>query len=114
MALFTKKKGETNLPTYQNQNLKTAVDRIIFDKITTDEDKYIIDLATDLLNGKPLVLNFEDIDTDGANKTVAFLSGVIFACDGRIEEIGPKIFLFARSQEFKDGTLKNFINEYKS
>lgn len=114
MALFSKKKDEVVLPSYQNQNIKTAFERIVFDKITTDEDKYIIDLATELLNGKPLVLNFEDIDPDGANKTVAFLSGVIFACDGRIEQISSKVFLFARNQDFKDGTLQQFINDYKN
>lgn len=113
MALFSKKKDEVVLPTYHNQGIKTAFERIVFDQIKSDEDKYIVDLARELLNGNPLVLNFDDIDPDGANKTVAFLSGVIFACDGRIEKISPKVFLFARNQEFKDGTLKRFIDDYK-
>ncbi|MDD4823871.1 MAG: cell division protein SepF [Acholeplasmataceae bacterium] len=114
MALFSKlKKEDVKLPNYQSQPILTAFERIIFEEANNDEDKYIVDLATELVNGNPLVINFEHLPAEQANKIVAFLSGVIFAADGRIEQINKKIFLFARNQEFKDGTLQRFIDEYK-
>lgn len=108
-----KKTEKTTLPEYQKTSLKLASERIIFDEVTTDDDNYIIDLAKELIMGRPLVLNFNNVHVDIANKIVSFLSGVIFAIDGIIEEIDKKIFLFARKQEFKDGSLKIFINDYK-
>ncbi len=102
-----------SLPEYEDSRLKTASERIIFDEVTVDDDNYIVDLAKELIMGKPLILNFRMINVDEANKIVSFLSGVIFAINGIIEEIDDKIFLFARKQDFKDGTLKKFIEDVK-
>lgn len=109
------KKTDTakNLPRFQDYSLKTAFDRIIFEDLDTDEDDYIVSLANEVINGSPLVINFEKLDVDEANKVVAFLSGVIYAVGGKIERINSRIFLFARIQEFKDGTLKQFVADYK-
>lgn len=115
MALFSKsKKTESVLPNYQGESLSTAFDRVIFESLSTDEDAYITSLASELVDGHPLVLNFEELQPDPANKIMAFLSGVIFALEGEIIQINTKVFLFARQQEFKDGTLKQFIDEYKN
>lgn len=108
-----KEKLEKKLPEYEDNRLKTASERIIFDEVTVDDDNYIVDLAKELIMGKPLILNFKMIGVDEANKIVSFLSGVIFAINGIIEEIDDKIFLFARQQDFKDGTLKKFVDEVK-
>ena len=114
MALFSKtKKSESVLPSYQGESLSTAFDRVIFVSLSTDEDAYITSLATELIDGHPLVLNFEELQPDPANKIMAFLSGVVFTLEGEIIQINKKVFLFARQQEFKDGTLKQFIDEYK-
>lgn len=115
MGFFSKSKQSESkdLPNYQKESITSSYDRIIFEHITMDEDEYIMSLALELLNGNPLVLNFEDMTPDSANKIMAFLSGVIFALEGQIEQINPKIFLFAREQEFRDGTLKQFIDEFK-
>ncbi len=104
---------ERKLPEYNDNRLKTASERIIFDEVTSDDDNYIVDFAKELIMGKPLILNFREINVDEANKIVSFLSGVIFAINGIIEEIDDKIFLFARKQDFKDGTLKKFIEDVK-
>ncbi len=108
-----KKEIEHVLPEYEDNRLKTASERIIFDEITIDDDNYTVDLARELVMGKPLILNFRSINVDEANKIVSFLSGVIFAIDGIIEEIDDKIYLFARKQDYKDGTLKKFIEDVK-
>ena len=114
MALFSKtKKSESVLPNYQGESLSTAFDRVIFESLSTDEDAYITSLATELIDGHPLVLNFEELQPDPANTIMAFLSGVVFTLQGEIIQINKKVFLFARQQEFKDGSLKQFIDEYK-
>ena len=114
MAIFSKtKKTEHVLPNYQGETLTTAFDRIIFESLSTDEDTYITSLASELVDGNALVLNFEELQPDPANKIMAFLSGVVFAIEGEIIQINKKVFLFARQQEFKDGSLKQFIDEYK-
>lgn len=107
------KDQRTKLPKFQDYTIKTAFDRIIFEDLDTDEDDYIVSLANEVINGNPLVINFENLDVDEANKVIAFLSGVIFAVGGKIERINSRIFLFARTQEFKDGTLKQFVADYK-
>ncbi|HBT59477.1 MAG TPA: hypothetical protein DEA45_01480 [Acholeplasmataceae bacterium] len=115
MGFFSKSKEQTTreLPNYQKESITNSFERIIFEHITTDEDEYIMTLAQELLSGNPLVLNFEEQSPDSANKIMAFLSGVIFAVEGQIVQISQKVFLFAREQDFKDGTLKQFIDEYK-
>lgn len=108
------KKEETkDFNEQRSSNYKSAYDRILFEEILVDDDKMFVDFAKELIKGKPLVLNFKQTEIDIANKMVSFLSGVIFVIDGIIEKIDDKIYLFARSQEFKDGTLQAFINEFK-
>lgn len=114
MAIFSKsKKTEKDLPNYQGEKTSSSFDRIIFESLQSDDDQYITMLARDLIDGNPLVLNYEELAPDPANKIMAFLSGVIFTLEGQIVQISKKVFLFAREQEFKDGTLKQFIDEYK-
>ncbi|MBM7453580.1 cell division inhibitor SepF [Acholeplasma morum] len=113
MAIFSKSKKEQKLPTYQGESVANSYDRIIFESLETDDDAYITMLARDLIDGSPLVLNFEDLAPDPANKIMAFLSGVIFTLEGQIVQINKKVFLFAREQDFKDGTLKQFIDDVK-
>lgn len=111
---MSKKDEQTKLPRFQEYTVKTAFERIIFEDLDTGDDDYIVSLANELINGSPLVVNFEKLDIDEANKVIAFLSGVMFAVGGKIERISSRIFLFARAQEFKDGTLKQFVDEYKT
>ncbi len=111
--MFKSKKEDTKLPQYDNFRTETAFERIMFEDLQNTEDSYIVSLAEDMLNGRPLVINFENTDLDEANKVVAFLSGVIYAAVGKVEQIRDKVYLFARIQEFKDGSLEKFINDYR-
>ena len=36
-----------------------------------------------------------------------------YAIDGEIDMIQPKIFLFATKDDYKDGSLRKFVNDYK-
>ena len=90
---------------------KKAFDRIDF--ILMEKDIDVFKLADKLLKGTPLMVNFEDFNIIESNKVITFLSGVTYAIDGEIEMIQDKIFLFATKQDYKDGSLRKFVNEYK-
>ncbi|QWB95283.1 cell division protein SepF [Mycoplasmatota bacterium] len=64
-----------------------------------------------MINGSPLILNFEPLDIDQANKVVAFFSGVVYAITGEIVHIQEKVFLFANKDVYKDGTIEEFLKE---
>jgi len=88
-----------------------AIDRVEF--ITMERRVDVMKLANKLLTGVPLIVNYETYDPIEANKVITFLSGVIYAIDGEIEVIQPTIFLFATKIDYKDGSLRKFVNEYK-
>lgn len=90
---------------------KKAFDRIEFVMLEPDMD--VFRLADKLLKGVPLILNFENQNDIESNKVITFISGVTYAIDGEIEVIKEKIFLFATKQDYKDGSLRKFVNEYK-
>lgn len=90
---------------------KKAFDRIEFIMMGKELDIY--KLANKLLKGVPVIVNFEDYNEIESNKVITFLSGVTYATDGEIEVIKDKIFLFATKKDYKDGSLRKFVNEYK-
>jgi cell division inhibitor SepF len=90
---------------------KKAIDRVEF--VVMEKQVDVLKLANKLLKGIPLIVNYEDYNEIEANKVITFLSGVIYALDGEIEVIQPTIFLFATKTDFKDGSLRKFVKDYK-
>ena len=90
---------------------KKAFDRIEF--IMMEKDLDVFKLGDKLLKGTPLMVNFEEHNDIESNKVITFLSGVTYAIDGEIEMVKEKIFLFATKQDYKDGSLRKFVSEYK-
>ena len=90
---------------------KKAIDRVKFIYMENEIDGF--KLADFLMQGIPLITNFEDYDDIESNKVITFLSGVTYAIDGEIEMIQPKIFLFATKEDYQDGSLRKFVKEYK-
>jgi cell division inhibitor SepF len=89
----------------------TAFDRIEF--VLCEADTDVFQLADQLMKSVPLIVNFEDMNDIESNKIITFLSGVTYAIDGEIELIREKIFLFATKRDYRDGTLRKFVKEYK-
>lgn len=50
-------------------------------------------IATQLLNGQAVIVNFTQMDDKNAKRVVDFLNGATFAIDGGIKRIGKEIFL---------------------
>lgn len=53
------------------------------------------DIADHLKNRKPVVINFEKTDQEVAKRMIDFISGTTYALNGRIQNVGNKIFLCA-------------------
>ncbi len=110
MGLFSKSKKNKD----QNVDLddkKLTSDLIIFEKLQNDDDVYLTGLADQMIDGHPLILNFEPLDIDQANKVIAFLSGIIYAIKGEIVNIQEKVFMFAKSDVYDDGSMEDFLKE---
>ena len=101
MGLFSKKKVE--------DEAKLASERIIMEQIE-DDDEHMASLVDSLALGNPLVINFQKLDLMAANKMLAFLTGACYALDGRTLKINEATYLFARNEEFEDGSLQEFLN----
>ena len=86
-------------------------DQIVFEKLQSDDDVYLTGLADQMLNGHPLILSFEPLDIDQANKVVAFLSGVVYAVKGEIVIVKEKVFMFATSDVYDDGSMEDFLKD---
>ena len=50
-------------------------------------------IATQLLKGQAVIVNFTQMDDKNAKRVVDFLNGATFAIDGGIKRIGKEIFL---------------------
>ena len=110
MGLFSvgkKKKKTTSV--ILDKTVKS--DQIIFEKLQSDEDKYLTGLADKMIKGNPLILNFETLDIDQANKVIAFLSGVIYAIQGEIVNVKERVFMFATKDVYDDGSMDEFLKE---
>lgn len=103
MGLFSRKKEEKT-------STGEAYDRVIMEQLT-DDDEAAADLVDKLKEGHPLVLNFEKLDLMGANKFLAFFTGVTYAINGKYVKINETTYLFARAEDFADGSLNDFLAE---
>jgi cell division inhibitor SepF len=108
MGIFGNKKHKKQLAT---EPVESTYDKLIFEKLKSDDDHYLTSLADKMVEGSPLILNFEPLDIDQANKVVAFFSGVVYAITGEIVHIQEKVFLFANKDVYKDGTIEEFLKE---
>lgn len=92
----------------KNNDAFSRVEFIAFNK-----NLDVLKMANKLLKGVPLIINFEEYDKMESNKIITFLSGVIYALDGEIEQLQEEIFLFATKEDYKDGSLRKFVKEHK-
>jgi cell division inhibitor SepF len=109
MGLFSvsKKKKQSAI----EQTVIPKSEQIIFEKMISDDDAYLIKLADQMMQGKPLILNFEPLDIDQANKAIAFFSGVIYAISGEIVNVQERVFMFASKDVYEDGSMDEFLKE---
>lgn len=107
MGIFKKKHKKDIV----EETVASTYEKIIFEKLNSDDDHYLTALADQMIDGSPLILNFDTLDVDQANKVIAFFSGVVYAITGEIVHIQEKVFLFANKDVYKDGTIDEFLKE---
>jgi hypothetical protein len=100
MGLFHKEENDTNYVEARN--------RIIMEQLADDDTRAskLVDL---LKNGNPLVLNFKKLDIMACNKLLAFFAGATYAIGGKTIKINETSYLFARLEDFQDGSLNEFL-----
>ncbi|MBP3852345.1 MAG: cell division protein SepF [Erysipelotrichaceae bacterium] len=58
-----------------------------------------------LKEGRAVVVNLHKLDRDYAQRTIDFLTGVVFALDGKIQKIGQNVILCSPAQIGVTGTI---------
>lgn len=73
------------------------------------------EITNQLLNGEATIINFSQMDSKAAVKTVDFLNGAVFAMDGEIQRIGEQIFLCTpKNFDVTGKTMNDIANESNS
>lgn len=114
MGLFSKSKkvNEYDEASYNlnNEEETLASERTIFEEIKDDDQRaaYLVD---QMKLGCPLVINFASLPLMAINKLLAFFSGACYAVDGNIVKVKDRIYLFARKEEFLDGSLSDLLEQ---
>jgi len=106
---FNKSKSEN----IKNNNRITAVDKIFYMQVDNSSDDTLFDICDKILSGTPVLANFDHLNIQDSNSMLAFISGVIYATDGRSLKIQSRLFLFGRKEEFVDGTLYQYYEDLK-
>lgn len=114
MGLFKRKEKTEKIDTKKNNRYTlTAFDKIEYMVIKNASDEQAIEISDKIMSGSPVLANFENINRDEANMMLAFISGVLYALDGKILKIQSRMFLLARKEEFEDGTLYQYYEDLK-
>lgn len=75
---------------------------VLFEPRSFDDAQVV---AQKLKESKAVVVNLQKLRTDAAQRTIDFLTGVLFAIEGSIHQIGEKVFLFAPKSVPVDGAI---------
>lgn len=118
MGLFKKKNKSNEYTGYKSGKGRqvptlTAFDNMAYVIVKDSSDKHLIEIADIVLSGKAVLANFNKISPSEANSMLSFISGLIYATNGKIEKIESKLFLFGTEEEFADGSLDQYIEDSK-
>ncbi len=83
----------------------------LLERIIVKDSVQLLDIANLLKSGKPVLLSFELMNVEEANKMIGFLSGVVYALEGQTHFTGDKTILFGSKENYEDGTLDKFVKE---
>ena len=95
-----------SMPLSRNQVSVVVIDPINFDEVQK--------MADYLRKNQPVVINFEDTDTDVRKRIVDFMSGTIYAIDGTMKKIGRNIMVCAPQNVDIDVENTNYTKEGES
>ncbi len=67
------------------------------------------DICDELKNKKPVIVNFENVDTALAQRMVDFISGAVYSLDGSIQKVSRGIIIVAPQNVDILGSIKSSI-----
>ena len=67
------------------------------------------DICDELKNKKPVIVNFENVDTNLAQRMVDFISGAVYSLDGSIQKVSRGIIIIAPQNVDILGSIKSSI-----
>ena len=83
--------SEYERPKSKVNHLPTDTKMVLFEPRSFDESE---EIAKRLKENKAAVVNLHKLQRDYAQRTIDFLTGVIFALDGSIQKIGHNVILW--------------------
>jgi len=111
MSLFKSKNKNTEVMETQNRSILQARDRIEFKKIDKRSEEVMFSMCDSIIDGRPVLANFDLLDADDCNLIITFLSGCVYALAGDVVQISERLFLFASGESFEDGSLEAYIED---
>lgn len=94
--------------TPMRQPVKRSSMEVCVIKPTTVEDAR--EIAETLLSGRTVILNFEGLDLEVAQRIIDFTSGATFSIDGNLQKISNYIFLVTPTSVGISGDLQDLLN----
>ncbi|MGI6710108.1 MAG: cell division protein SepF [Bacilli bacterium] len=115
MGLFkkTKKMKFNEYKNTRSKGIMTSYEKMNYFFIQDDSDAELFKIGKNILAGFPVLVGLEKVNNRRANEILAFLTGVVFASDGDYIKMDEKIYLFARKEEFEDGSLRQYAKDSK-
>lgn len=69
------------------------------------------DVATHLLNNRAIIINFARMEDQQAKRIVDFITGTVYALNGKIQRVGDKIFLATPPKFETDGKIAELVDQ---
>ncbi|MDD3382483.1 MAG: cell division protein SepF [Bacilli bacterium] len=115
MKLFkkTKKMKFNEYKNTRSRGIMTSYEKMNYFFIQDSSDTELFKIAKSILAGFPALVGLEKVEKRRANEVLAFLTGVVFAHEGDYIKMDEKIYLFAKKEEFEDGSLRQYVKDSK-
>ena len=98
----------------KNKQLLTAFDKMEYFIVEQRSNDDLFKICDTILSGRPVLANFDRLTSAAdCNFMLSFISGVVYATGGETAQVGTKLYLFARKEEYEDGSLKQYIEDIK-
>lgn len=97
---------KNNIVSFKDNYVSDRVKILIHEPITYDDAPLILD---DIIAKNVVVLNLEMLEIDIKRKAFDFVSGGIYAIDGKMQKVAKDIFVIAPKELEIDGKIKDQI-----
>ncbi|MGL5540789.1 MAG: cell division protein SepF [Erysipelotrichaceae bacterium] len=94
--------SEYESPKSKMGSLNANVKMVLFEPRSFDET---VEIASKIKENRAVVVNLHKLQREYSQRSIDFLSGVIYALDGTIQKIGPQVLLCAPKNMGVAGTI---------